>query len=424
MADARRAEQASAMATTTLRREARYVNALALVAALVAAPALGDEPEKKTPPNNPPPSWQQGRKSVQGTSPLAPHVPALTAKAAKAIPLGKVKLPPGFNIALWAEGLPNARSIALGAKGTVFVGTRLLDKVYAVVDRGGKREVKVLLKGLYRPNGVAFKDGALYVAELSRILRFDAIEDRLDDPPAPVVVYDKLPKDEPHGWKFLAVGPDDKLYFNIGAPCNICSPPPTHAQIARVNLDGSGFETFARGTRQVVGLAWDPRTRELWFTENQRDWLGENEPEDKLNHAARAGLNFGFPYCHGGDTLDPDLGKGHRCAEFTPPAAKVGPHTAPLGLRFYTGGMFPPEYKGRIIVALHGSWNRAQKSGYKLLAATVDGDGKAKVETFAEGWLEGNEFWGRPVDVQVMPDGALLVSDDWTGALYRIAYGT
>ncbi len=410
---------------TVRRRLVRPTARLALGAALAfaAAPPQAGATEQKPPLPNPPPAWQQGRRPEQASSTLAPHAPSLTAKPAKDIPLDKVKLPPGFKIELWAEGLPNARSITVGKKGTVFVGTRLVDRVYAVVDRGGKREVKVLLKGLHRPNGVAFKDGALYVAELSRILRFDAIEDHLDGPPPPAVVYDKLPKDEPHGWKFLAVGPDDKLYFNIGAPCNVCIPPPTSAKIVRVGLDGSGFETFAHGTRQVVGFDWDPRTKELWFTENQRDWLGEDEPADKLNHAARAGLDFGFPYCHGGDKLDPELGKGHGCSEFTPPAAKVGPHTAPLGMRFYTGGMFPPEWKNRIIIALHGSWNRTQKSGYKLLAATVTPDGRAKVETFAEGWLQGNEFWGRPVDVLVMPDGALLVSDDWTGALYRISYG-
>ncbi|HVI22222.1 MAG TPA: PQQ-dependent sugar dehydrogenase [Myxococcales bacterium] len=369
-----------------------------------------------------PPSWAQGRPADLASSTLAPHVPMLTATAAKDIPLDRVKLPPGFEIALWAEGVPNARSMAVGRNGTVFVGTRLLDKVYAVVDRGGRREVKVIAKGLHRPNGVAFHDGALYVAELSRIVRFDAIEERLDDPPAPVVVYDKLPKDEPHGWKFLGVGPDQKLYFNIGAPCNICAPPATNAQLVRMNLDGSGFETFARGIRQVVGFDWDPRTKDLWFTENQRDWLGEEQPEDKLNHASRAGLDFGFPYCHGGEIVDPEFGKGRSCSEATPPAAKVGPHTAPLGMRFYTGDMFPPEYKNRIVMALHGSWNKAQKSGYSLLSASVAPDGKAKVEPFATGWLQGNEFWGRPVDVQVMRDGALLVSDDWNGALYRISY--
>jgi glucose/arabinose dehydrogenase len=369
-----------------------------------------------------PPSWAQGRPSGQEASPLAPHAPALTAKTAKDIPLEKVKLPPGFQISLWADGLPNARSIALGSKGTVFVGTRLIDKVYAVVDRGGKREVKVIAKGLYRPNGVAFKDGALYIAELSRIVRLDNIEDRLDNPPDPVVVFDKLPKDEPHGWKFLAFGPDGKLYFNIGAPCNICEPPSTHAQIARINPDGTGFETFARGVRQSVGLDWHPVTKELWFTENQRDWLGEDVPQDKLNHAQRAGLNFGFPYCHQGDIPDPEFGRGHACSEFTPPVVKLGPHVAPLGMRFYTGTQFPPEYKGRAIIALHGSWNRTVKTGYKLVQVTFPSGGAPAFEVFADGWLQGDTFWGRPVDVQVMPDGALLVSDDWTGALYRISF--
>jgi glucose/arabinose dehydrogenase len=395
---------------------------LPLLFAVAAAVPRARAEEQKPPPPNPPPSWQQGRPAEQEASTLAPHMPSLTAKAAKDVPVDRVKLPKGFQIEVWADGLPNARSIAVGRKGTVFVGTRLVDRVYAVVDRGGKREVKVIAKGLHRPNGVAFHDGALYVAELSRILRFDAIEDRLDDPPKPVVVYDKLPKDEPHGWKFLAVGPDGKLYFNIGAPCNICMPPPENARIVRVNLDGTGFETFARGTRQVVGFDWDPRTKQFWFTENQRDWLGEDQPEDKLNRADRPGLNFGFPYCHGGDQLDPEFGKGHSCGEFTPPAAKLGPHTAPLGMRFYTGTMFPPEYRNRIIMALHGSWNRTQKTGYDLLMATPTPDGHAKVEPFAVGWLQGNEFWGRPVDVQVMPDGSLLVSDDWNGVLYRISY--
>ncbi len=395
---------------------ASFVGLLAALA-LCASAAAPEAGEQKAPP-----PWTQGRPPEQANSPLAPHFPALTAKAAKDMPLEKVKLPRGFQISLWAEGLVNARSIAVGSKGTVFVSTRLTDKVYAVVDRGGRREVKIIAKGLHRPNGVAFKNGSLYIGELSRIVRLDNVEARLDDPPAPVVVYDKLPKDEPHGWKFLAFGPDGKLYFNIGAPCNICEPPPSHAQIARMNADGSGFETFVRGIRQVVGFDWDPRTKDLWFTENQRDWLSDDLPHDKLNHAPRAGLHFGFPYCHQGDLPDPEFGKGRSCSEFTAAAAKLGPHTAPLGMRFYTGNMFPPEYKNRMIIALHGSWNRTTKIGYKLVQATVSPGGSAKVEDFAVGWLQGETFWGRPVDVQVMPDGALLVSDDWTGALYRISY--
>ncbi len=370
----------------------------------------------------PAPPWAQGRPAELERSPLAPHAPALTAKPAKDIPIGKVKLPPGFQMSLWAEGLPNARSLAIGSKGTVFVGTRLVGNVYAVVDRGGRREVKVIAKGLHRPNGVAFKNGALYVAELSRIIRLDDIEDRLDNPPAPAVVFDALPKDEPHGWKFLALGPDGRLYFNIGAPCNICMPPDTNAKIARINTDGSGFEVFAHGVRQSVGMDFHPVSKELWFTENQRDWFGDDLPNDKLNYAPRPGMHFGFPYCHQGDVPDPEFGKGHSCGEFTPPMVKLGAHVAPLGMRFYTGRMFPPDYRNDILIALHGSWNRTIQTAPGVVRVTLNPPTPPKYEMFAGGFLEGNKFWGRPVDVQVMPDGALLVSDDWNGAIYRISY--
>jgi glucose/arabinose dehydrogenase len=369
-----------------------------------------------------PPSWTQGQPPALATSPLRPHAPALMAKPAADIPVDKVTLPPGFQISVWAEGLPNARSITVGTKGTVFVGTRLVGNVYAVVDQGERREVKIIAKGLHRPNGVAFKDGALYVAELSRLLRFDNIEDRLDSPPAPVVVFDQLPTDEPHGWKFLALGPDEKLYFNIGAPCNVCEPPATHAHIVRVNTDGSGYEVFVSGVRNSVGLDWHPVTKELYFTDNSRDWLGDDIPSDELNHALRRGLHFGFPYCHQGDVLDPEFGQGHACSAYAPPLLKLGPHVAALGLRFYTGTMFPPAYQNRIIIALHGSWNRTHKTGFKLMQVTLLPEQPPQAEVFAEGWLQGEEFWGRPVDVQVMQDGSLLVSDDWNGALYRITY--
>ncbi|MBI2370718.1 MAG: sorbosone dehydrogenase family protein [Deltaproteobacteria bacterium] len=372
------------------------------------------QPRKQvTPPLGPPPEF--------AASPLRPHPAPLTAKPAHEIPLDRIKLPPGFQISLWAEGLPNARSITLGSKGLVFVSSRVAGNVYAVVDKGDRREVKIIAKGLHRPNGVAFRGGALYVAELSRILRFDNIEDRLDNPPAPVVIFDRLPKDEPHGWKFLAIGPDGKLYFNVGAPCNICEPPPTHALIARINLDGTGYEVFARGVRQSVGFDWHPVTRELWFTDNGRDWLGDDVPSDELNHAPRPGMHFGYPYCHQGDLPDPEFGRNRSCGEFTPPVVKLGPHVAGLGMRFYTGDMFPPEYRNRIIIAQRGSWNRTKKLGYRLMQVDLSG-GRPRYEVFAEGWLQGEAFWGRPVDVQVMPDGALLVSDDNAGALYRITY--
>jgi glucose/arabinose dehydrogenase len=386
---------------------------------LVASPLLA-QPQPQQPAG--PPPYTEGRPPEMTDSPLKPHAPALTAKPAKDIPVDKIKLPLGFHISLWGEGMPNARSITVGDKGTVFIGSRLVGNVYAVVDKGDHREVKIIAKDLHRPNGVAFKDGTLYIAEVSRILRLDKIEDQLDNPPSPVVVFDDLPKDEPHGWKFLALGPDGKLYFNIGAPCNICEPPPTHANIVRMNTDGTGYEIVTRGVRMSVGRDWHPVTNELYFTDNGRDWMGDDLPSDELNHAPRVGLHFGYPYCHQGDTLDPEFGKGHSCSDFTPPLVKLGPHVAALGMRFYTGNMFPPEYKNRIIIALHGSWNRAQKSGYKLMQVTLTPDQPPKYEVFAEGWLQGEEFWGRPVDVQVMKDGSLLVSDDWNGALYRITY--
>ena len=385
------------------------------------APLLQPEQQALTPP--PPPSWQQGRPDAMKSSTLAPNPPGLTAKSAAEMKLDKIRLPPGFSIELWAQGLPNARSITVGTKGTVFVGTRLVDAVYAITEKGGKREVKTILKALYRPNGVAFHNGSLYVAELSRILRFDNIEDNLDNPPKPVIVFDALPKDEPHGWKYLTVGPDGWLYFNIGAPCNICVPPDTHAQIVRVDPKNGVLETVVKGVRNSVGMAFHPNTKEMWFTNHGRDWMGEDMPNDTLHRVAKKGMHFGYPYCHQGDTLDPDLGKGRTCAEFTPPALKLGAHIAPLGMRFYNGKMFPAEFRNRIIIANHGSWNKTDKIGFNLMQVTLDAQGKAvKYEPFAEGWAEGNSYWGRPVDVQVMPDGALLVLDDVIGALYRISY--
>lgn len=378
---------------------------------LLSVPAAAQEPP-----------YKQGMPTEMKGSTLAPHPPPLTAKPGKEIPVDKIKLPPGFKVELWAEGLPNARSLTIGSKGTVFVGTRLVGNVYAVVDHGGTREVKTIAKGLHRPNGVAFKDGALYVAELSRILRFDDIENRLDNPPQPVVVFDALPKDETHGWKFLALGPDGWLYFNIGSPCNSCVPPYTHAQIVRLNTDTRLIETWAWGVRMSVGMDWHPVTKELWFTDNGRDWAGDELPSDKLNRAPRQGLNFGFPFCHQGDWPDPELGRGRSCSAFTPPVLKLGPHVAALGMRFYTGNMFPAEYRNRILIAQHGSWNRTKKIGYNVVQVTLAPDGTAKAAPFMTGFLEGEEFWGRPVDVQVMPDGAVLVSDDWNGALYRISY--
>jgi glucose/arabinose dehydrogenase len=339
--------------------------------------------------------------------------------------LDKIHLPQGFRIDVFAE-VPSARSLSWGAKGTLFAGTRG-DKVYAIVDadkNGRAEKVYTIASGLNSPNGVAFRDGSLYVAEINRVLRFDNIEDRLEDPPAYKVVFDKLPKDGHHGWKFIAFGPDDKLYVPVGAPCNICEKDdPVYSSITRMNADGSGFEIFAKGVRNTVGFSWHPQTKELWFTDNGRDELGNDVPNDELNIAPKAGMHFGFPYCHQGDILDPKFGEGKNCADYTPPAFKLGPHVAALGMRFYTGEMFPAEYKNQIFVAQHGSWNRSQKIGYNVSLVTMENNKATKITPFATGWLQpGEKTIGRPVDVIVAADGALLVSDDTKGAVYRITY--
>ena len=369
------------------------------------------------------PSWAQGRTAEQEAANLSPHPPGLSSLPAAEIPLDKIKLPPGFEISIYASGIPNARSMVFGKNGTLFVGTRFVGNVYAVVEKDGKRETKIIAKGLHRPNGVAFKNGSLYVAELSRIIRFDNIEANLDNPPKPVVVFDALPKDEPHGWKFMTLGPDGWLYFQIGAPGNIVMPPATHASIVRVDPENGVLETVAAGVRNSVGMDFHPVTKQLWFTNNARDWVNEELPNDTLHHVTRKGMNFGYPFCHQGDFIDPDFGKGRSCKEFDAPDLKLGPHVAALGMRFYTGAQFPGEYKNNIFIAEHGSWNKAKKSGYNISRVVLDAKGKiVKYEPFATGFLQGETFWGRPADVQVMKDGSLLVSDDVAGAIYKISY--
>jgi glucose/arabinose dehydrogenase len=372
------------------------------------------------------PPWAQGRPEAAIGVPLAPIAPPPTPTAADKLPLEKLKAPKGFKIELYAAGVGNARTLRQGDKGTVFVGSRLLDKVYAIVDRGEKRDVKPIYSGLYRPNGLAFKDGVLYIAELSRISKVEKIEDNLDNPPKPVVIYDDLPKDEAHGWKFLTIGPDDKLYFQVGAPCNICMPSPAHAQIRRINLDGSGAEVVARGIRQIVGMDFSPITKQLYFTENSRDWLSEDIPEDKLNRLTQPGKdNFGYPYCHQGNIADQEFGWGHSCDEFTKPIALLGPHTAALGMRFYTGNMFPPEYRNAIFIARHGSWNRTKKLGGDIVVAKLSEDGAVKsIEPFITGFIENNNYVGRPADVEFVKDGSMLISDDFNGAVYRVTYSS
>ncbi len=347
-------------------------------------------------------------------------------RAQTALPLNAIRLPEGFVIELVAR-VPNARAMTWGAGGTLFVGSATAGTVHAVTlpppGVKGEAQVRVIASGLREPAGVAFRDGALYVSAVSRILRFDDIERRLADPPPPVVVSDRFPTDGHHGRKFIAFGPDGKLYVPVGVPCNVCEPDPDrYGVITRMNPDGTGFEIFARGLRNTVGFDWDPRTKELWFTDNGRDWLGDDSPPDTLNHAPRAGLRFGFPYCHGGTIADPEFGHRRPCSEFRPPAQNLGPHVASLGMRFYAGTQFPATYRNRVFIAEHGSWNRSRKIGYRVTTVTLDGNSAVRYETFADGWLQGEQAWGRPADVLVAPDGSLLVSDDLAGAIYRIRY--
>jgi glucose/arabinose dehydrogenase len=340
------------------------------------------------------------------------------------LPLAQLRLPKGFRAEVYASGIANARTLRLTERGTLFVSNRVLDKVYAVVDRNGKREVKVIASGLDRPNGLAFHNGTLYIAEGTRITKLEKIEDNLDKPPQPVVVYSDLPNTSSHGWRYMGLGPDGKLYINVGAPCNICDPLPGTANIRRLNLDGSGAEPYALGVRNSVGFDWHPVTKQLYFTDNGRDWLSEDLPEDELNRVTAAGQHFGFPYCHQGDFTDREMGWGRSCDEFVKPVAKLGPHSAALGMRFYTGRMFPQQYRGGIFIARHGSWNRTKKIGGDIVYATLNRNGSVRsVTPFLTGFLQNNNWIGRPVDVEVMRDGSLLVSDDYAGAVYRISYG-
>ena len=356
----------------------------------------------------------------------------LAATAAGASPktdkvLESVRLPTGFKMEVYTDQVPGARSIALGQRGTLFVGTRARGgKVYAVSGTpgaGAQPTVRTIATNLNTPNGIAFRDGSLYVAEINRLLRFDDIEATLDQPPQAKVVRDDLPKDGHHGWRYIAFGPDGKLYLPIGAPCNVCNEP-KYAVITRMNADGSGQEVFARGVRNTVGFTWHPTTKQLWFTDNGRDWLGEDAPPCELNVATRPGLDFGFPYCHGKDIKDPEFGQLGDCGKITAPVQLLGAHVAPLGVKFYTGDRFPQAYRGDAFIAEHGSWNRKEKSGYRITRVKIDGARAVSYEPFATGFNRGNDVFGRPVDLLMLADGSMLVSDDTADAIYRISYAT
>jgi glucose/arabinose dehydrogenase len=394
--------------------------------ATAPAPAAAPEPAASPPMAAPAPAAVAPAAAPAPAAAAAPPpvAPPPLPTAADKLPTAKLTVPAGFNLEVYASGVANAREMALGDKGTVFVGSRLLDKVSAIVDKDGKRTVKVLASGLYRPNGVAFKDGTLYIAELSKVSKIDKVEDNLDNPPKPTVIYDNLPKDEAHGWKFIAIGPDNKLYVPVGQPGNNVLHDDAHGQIRRMNLDGSGAEVYALGVRNSVGFDWNPETKQMYFTDNGRDWLSEDVPEDELNRITKKGEDFGAPYCYQGNIPDPEFGWGHSCSEFTAPVGLMGPHSASLGMRFYTGSQFPKAYKNAIIVARHGSWNRSKKFGGDVVVVKLNKDGTVKsMEPLITGFLEDNKYIGRPVDVLQMKDGSILVSDDYNGAIYRVSYG-
>jgi len=389
------------------------------------AGAQSEPPAPVAPKVVPPPQGPlMGRPEQPGAQALAPvPAPPLTTPADK-LPLAKIKVPKGFKVEVYASGIKNARTLRVGDKGTVFVGNWQGNKVWAITNKGGKRQAKVLYDKLDWPNGLAFHKGALYIAEHSKISKAENIEDHLDNPPKLQVIYDKLGEPRPHGWRFLAVGPDNKLYVSNSSPCNICMPPPGFGEVRKMNLDGSGVEVVLRGMRNTVGFDFNPKTKELYFTDNNRDWFSEDLPNGELNRVTKPGKqHFGFPYCHQGDIPDPEFGWGYKCSDFTPPIAKLGPHAAPLGMRFYTGNMFPKKYRNTIFVARHGPWNRTIKFAADVVAVHLNAKGNVKsIEPFFSGFVENNKYIGRPVDLTVMRDGSLLISDDWNGAVYRVSY--
>lgn len=404
------------------------IAALSKATLAIATLAMAASAMAQTPPGFSPIDRTDARASKQDTN-LRPHPTPPLATPVDKLPLDKLKLPPGFTAEVWSHGHPGARTMVRGEKGTIFMGTRVIGRVYAIVEKDGKREVKILLQGLTQPNGLAFRDGSLYVFAINRVLRYDKIEDNLEKAPEPVDLSSayNLPPEIHHNWKYVDFGPDGKMYVQVGANCNICEiNPGVHGHIRRYNADGTGMEIVARGVRNTVGFDWHPQTKELWFTDNGRDWAGENGPEDELNRLPknREGANFGFPYCHANGVPDRDIRKPFPCAGVIMPAALLGPHSAGLGIKFYTGAMFPASYQNVAFVARRGSWNRTQKYGYDVVVARPLPNSKARIEPFLSGLLDPvkNEFYGRPTYVLQMPDGALLVSDEQNGAVYRIAY--
>jgi glucose/arabinose dehydrogenase len=356
---------------------------------------------------------------------LAPHAGKLTATPASDIPIDKLKLPPGFKAEIWSTGTPGIRAMARGDSGKIYAGTRPIGRVYEITDNGKERTSRVVVDKLTQP-AVAINKGSLYVMAIDKVLRYDGIEANPNVQPVDMTSAFKLPPEQHHNWKYIRFGPDGKLYVPFGAPCNICVPPTEeYAQIRRYDADGSNMEVIARGVRNTQGFDWHPVTKELWFTDHGRDWMGDDSPEDELNRMSKTGLNFGFPYCHANGVADRDIKKDKPCDGVTLPVSTMGAHAANMGLHFYTGNMFPAEYKNAMFVARKGSWNRTQKSGFDVVTVRADADGKnPKVTPFVTGFKDDatEAFWGRPAYILQMPDGSLLLSDEQLGAIYRISY--
>ena len=413
----------------------RLISSLWVVAPLVAifagcATAPPEKPKAAATPAPaaaaPPPAWKQGMGADMANSTLAPLAGKMTATPVSDIPINKLKLPPGFKIEVWATGMPGARAMALGDNGKVYIGTRAIGRVYEVTDNGKERTSRVVVDKLVQPAGVAFNNGSLYVMAIDKVLRFDGIDKNASVTPVDLTAIFNLPPEQHHNWKYIAFGPDGKLYVPFGAPCNICEPPTAeYAQIRRYNPDGSGMEVLATGVRNTVGFDWHPTTKQLWFTNHGRDWMGDNTPNDTLNLMSKTGLNFGFPYCHQGNLPDNVITKANACQGVEQPIALMGPHVATMGIKFYTGNMFPPEYKDAALIARKGSWNSNQKVGFDVVMVKAGTDGKnPKITPFITGFMNpaDQSFWGRPAYLMQMTDGSMLVSDEQLGAIYRVTY--
>lgn len=373
----------------------------------------------------PPPIWQQGRTADQASSRLAPLAGKLTSTPAAEIPLASYQLPPGFKAEIWATGLPGARAMVRAENGKIYIGTRGIGRVYELTDNGSTRSSRVIADKLVQPSGVAYAKGSLVVMAIDKVLRFDGIATNPAAAPVDITAAFQLPPEQHHNWKYIAFGPDGKLYVPFGAPCNICVPGPEYAQIRRYNADGSGMEVIARGVRNTQGFAWHPVTQEMWFTDHGRDWMGDDTPPDELNRMQKTGLNFGFPYCHANAVVDRDFPKANACADVTLPVQTMGPHAAVMGVHFYTGSMFPAEYRNVMFVARKGSWNRTVKNGYDVVTVRMDEGGRnPRIEPFMTGFADPakDTFTGRPTYFLQLPDGSLLISDEQQGAIYRVTY--